>query len=90
MKIGDKVLVPNWISFEVKSDAIAIAVINHVDENIHERMYGIYPNEFDINKDDWKSEREYEIQDVFTLDDITIVQILSNGTLLWVWKYDAL
>jgi hypothetical protein len=90
MKIGDKILVPNWIAFEKKSEAIAAAVMSEIHEKIIEKMKGIYPNEFDMDDHFWKSEREYEIEDIFTLDFITIAQILSNGTLLWVWKFEKI
>jgi hypothetical protein len=94
MKIGDKILIPNYIAFENKSDAIAAAVVNSINEKMIEEMDGIYPNEFDIDEDNWKGDRDYEIKDIeikdiFTLDGITIVQILSNERLLWVWKYDC-
>lgn len=87
MKIGDKILVPNWIAFEKKSDAIVAVVVNEIHEKITEKMDGIYPNEYNIDDENWKDSQEYEIKDIFTLDNIAIVQILSNDRLLWVWKY---
>mgnify|MGYP003427150074 CR=1 FL=1 len=60
MKTGDKILVPNCIAFEKKSEAIAAAVVNEIHEKITEKMDGIYPNEFDNDEDNWKYEREYE------------------------------
>lgn len=86
MKIGDKILVPNWIVFEKKSDAIAATVVNKIHEKIIEKMDGIYPDKFDM--EDWTIGRE--IQDLFTLDDITIVQVIIDNRLFWIWKYDQI
>lgn len=90
IKLGHKILVPNCICFDNRSEAICAAISFQYNEKSIEKMDGHFPNEYDMASENWKDEKEYEIKDFFTLDDITIVQIKSINRLLWVWKYKIL
>lgn len=54
MKIGDKVLVPNYIAFEKKSEAIALTVIQgicKISEKTHGKIQkGIEKNNRSLSK----------------------------------------